>query len=115
MRGDSLVHSSDWSLQQQYFQVFTSYLELVRNMTPDVVNEVELATFQSFIERENTLHEAGTLDSNARRKISDAAKKCNITISKIFRSDYHVRRKVVMLLSYFSFPLGCSVRRMMIR
>ena len=115
MREDSLVHSSDWGLQKQYFHAFTHYLELARKMTPDVVNEIELATFQSFIEREKILHKAGALNSIAMREIRNAAKRCNITISKILRSGYQARRKGIMLLSHFSFPLGCSVRRMMIR
>ena len=74
MREDSLVQSSDWGLQKQYFSAFTRYLELVRNMTPIVATEVELETFQSFIERENTLHEAGIQDSNVMKEICNAVK-----------------------------------------
>ncbi len=111
----SLTHRLSWEVQRQFFSALQEYMELARQLTPSVANEVELEVFQAFLSRENTMYINKTLDSIARDAIEKAAKSCHLTVSKVMRSDMNFRRKSVFLVSLLSFPLGCRIRRMLIR
>ena len=111
----SLVRTYKWETQQQYFVAFQRYMDLARKLTPRVSDQVELEILQAFIERENRLYLEGTLDSEAKNAINEAVKACNCTVKKVMRSGFSLRRKSLYLLCLVSFPLGCNVRRMLLR
>lgn len=107
----SLVHSYDWSLQKQYFGPITAYVDQTRKYAPSVATQVELAVYESLIERYcilvNNMH---PFTRAQKQYVAKSSKKCHITFWKIMRSDMQFRRKLVYLLSLISFPFACELK-----
>ena len=111
-----LVKTETWVVYKDYFKALLEYLELTKQLTPKVLNEVRLLTYQAMIYGYNTLLSSGEqIGKEARVSIINSTKKCGMTFFAVLQSNIHFRRKLIFLFSMIDFPFGCKLRRLLIR